>query len=671
MGTPRWVIALTLVAATSVGLSGLLRTSPIGTAIGADPSDARSSPGATIEPWPAAEPDSPWLSDIGAGSAGSVGVGPSSTTETVHYTISLPAPQTQMVDVSMRIPRIHTESIEVALPTWRPGLYEILDFASTVREVRAESDDGRSLPIRKLDKSAWRIDTDGSDAVTLRYRVYANSLEDRTRHVDDTHAFLSPSSVLMYMPDRRQEPLRVTVEAPPDWRVGTGLDADPRDAHSFVAPSYDVLVDSPLEIGLQDRVEFEIDGVPHEIVIWPPGIEHDARQLVADFTAIVREQIAIFGRMPYERYVFLIHAAVPAHGGTEHLNSTIIQTSRESIEGSLDASAAYERFLELVSHEMFHTWNVKQLRPAGLQPYDYQAENYTRLLWVAEGTTSYFDDLTLTRAGLMTIEAYLEDLGSAITALRQRPGARVQSLEDSSFDAWIKSDRASPDDVNSEVSFYTKGALVSLLLDLEIRRVTGGAMSLDDLMREMFERFPLDGPGYTPDDLVATVEALTGSDFDAFFERYVRGTAVLPFEDALGVIGLELAPAARSRDDADEPDHKAYIGLDLTRSGGRTMVRAVLADGPAYLAGVMADDEIIAMDGRRLRVADLDARLERLAEGDVVTFTIMRRDVLRTITVTLDGRPDGRWRVRRVKEPTDAQRAGYESWLGQPWPADE
>ena len=595
----------------------------------------------------------------------------------VHYRVELPAPQTQMVEMSMVVPDdpdVRGATFDVRLPTWRPGRYEILDPAGTVREVRAWS--GTTLlDIEKTRKDTWRITRRGDGPVTVRWRVWANSIGDRTRHVDDTHAFLSPSAVFLYAPALRDHPVEVTIDAPPSWTVATGLERVDGDPRRVTAPGYDVLVDSPLEIGAHQVLTFDALGAPHEIVIWPPDVELDADVMTRDFTAIVEACAAVFGdARPYERYVFLIHAGAGG-GGTEHLNSTIMQTSRAAIEGSLDDGDAYERFLGLVAHEFFHTWNVKQLRPAGLVPYAYHEENYTPLLWIAEGTTSYYDDLLRVRADLLEADEYLKRIARAIGALRRRPGARVQSLEASSFDAWIKFNQSTADAINSTVSFYSKGALASLLLDLDLRARTDDAVTLDVVMRTLFEQFPLDGGGYDTANVLDVLAALSGADYAPFHAAYVAGTADLPFEAALAGAGLTLEWHDPDADEDADPDaplaERAVLGVELRDRDGRTTVRAVLADGPAADAGVNPGDEIVALDGRRLTARDLDERLERFAPGDTVTLHLMRRDALRAIELTLAGEPRGAWRIVRVDEPTDVQRSRYEAWLGVPWPDDE
>lgn len=605
----------------------------------------------------------------------------SAAAEPIEYVVKLDAPQTQMVEIEMRVPDVRGESLEVALPVWRPGRYDVLDSAGGVRDVQAQDGQGRSLKIGKIDKSTWRVDvsTERNGTVRVSYRVYCNELGSRTRHVDDTHAFLSGSSVFFYVPSRRNEQIHVHIEAPAEWKVASGLESMPSALRTLLAANYDVLVDSPIEVGLHDMIEFEVQGKLHQIVIWGEA-DYDAEELKTDFAKIVQAQAEIFGQMPYERYVFLTHVGSGMGGGTEHLNSTIMQTRRAALEDE----SAYKRFLGLVSHEFFHTWNVKQLRPAGIQQYDYARENYTKLLWVCEGTTSYYDDLTRARTGLLKTDDYTKRLAGAVGSMRDRPGTYVQSLEESSFDAWIKFNTSTPDSVNSTVSFYSNGAMVSLALDMELRHRTENRVTLDTLMRKMYERFPLGGGGYVPQDLVEVASELCGADLDPFFAKYVRGTGVPDFESLLQTVGLELTfkrtvkgDEAQDNDETDkddapaapaEPALKAYIGLNLSSGTGGASVRTVLADGPAYDIGILPGDEIVALSGRRLRASELDSRLKKLAPGDVVTLHVMRRDELRVFEVTLDGKPDGTWTIKHVKEPTEAQIQAYESWINQDWP---
>lgn len=541
----------------------------------------------------------------------------------------------------------------------------MIDLAGAVSGVTATDRSGRSLPFEKVAKSSWRINTIGVDEVRVSYRLYANSLANRTRHIDDTHAFLSPAAVFMYCHELREEPLRVTLITPPEWRTATGLDPDPARPGAFLAPDYDTLVDSPLESGLHDLRTFEVAGVPHEIAIWgvPTAVPE---KITTDFAKIAKVQHELFGSFPYTRYVFLTHVSPGAGGGTEHLNSTIIQT-RPTV---FDTPKDYRGFLALASHELFHTWNVKRFRPRGITPYDYQKENYTDLLWVAEGTTSYYDELLCLRAGVWELTHYLEGLGKLIDGQLSRPGGAVQSLTESSFDSWIKFNKPGPDSVNTTVSFYDKGALVNLLLDVEIRARTGNGKSLDDVMRELYRRFPLSGPGFTGDDLLVILHDLTASDFGPFFADYVSGTKPMPVAEALDQLGLEMKRGAKKdaeKDEASEGPEEAYTGLDLKELDGAAAVTAVRSDGPAFAEGLIADDLIVALDGKRLRAADLVTKLKKYKPGDTVTLTYFRRDELRTVQIVLASRPRGELKVSKVKAPTPEQRAMFESWSGKKW----
>ena len=579
----------------------------------------------------------------------------------IEYTVSLNAPQTQMVDIRMVIRKLDGPTVDVAMPVWRPGRYEVLNPAGGVRDVRAVTSAGNSLPIVKTDKTTWHITTGGAEEVAVTYRVYANSLGDRTRHVDDTHAFLSGATVFFHVPDRLKDPVLVNIEAPASWKIATGLECVPGNPRKLFAPNYDVLVDSPLEIGLHDLLKFEVNGKPHQIAIWG-GAKYDPDKLKANFAKIVKSQADLFGDMPYSRYLFLIHAGPDASGGTEHLNSTIIQRPRRFLENP----EAYQTFFRTVSHEFFHTWNVKQFRPAGIHPYDYMRENYTDLLWVVEGTTSYYGDLTNVRVGISKPDDYLRTLSDAIHAIRNRPGARVQSLAESSFDAWIKFSRSAPDNANFTVSFYDLGALASLLMDMELRSRTGNRVSLDDVMREMYRRFPLSGNGYTKADIIALLETISESQWHDFFARYINGTDQYPFESALETVGLELSIQPESKD--DRIIQCSYAGLNLADRNGGAVVRSVLSDGPAYAAGVLLGDEIVAVNGRRVSASEFDEWIGLLQPGDTVTLHIIRRDELRTVPFKLAGKPNGRWEVSRVKDPNDSQKAAYQSWLHQEWP---
>ncbi|MCW5767308.1 MAG: M61 family metallopeptidase [Phycisphaeraceae bacterium] len=591
----------------------------------------------------------------------------------VEYIVEISKPQTQTIDITMVLRggrEVWGNELDVAMPVWRPGRYQILDLAGGIQAIEATDGKGTPLAMRKYDRATWRIASADATEVHVRYRLYCNSLGDRTRHVDATHAFLSGSAVFLYCPKMRHMPLKVTVNAPAHWRVACGLRSVEGEPHVLLAPDYDVLVDSPIEIGEIEMMSFESDGKPHEIAIWAQGaggVSYDRERLKDDFKKIVDECIAIFGDTPYERYVFLIHIAPGAGGGTEHLNSTIMQTN----PAVFDSARSYRGFLGLTAHEFFHTWNVKQLRPEGLVPYDYQRENYTDLLWVAEGTTSYYDDLIPARVGQIKESDYLDILNGQIGTYIDTPGSRVQSLEMSSFDSWIKFNRPSPDAPNSTVNFYTVGAVASFVLDMEIRRRTDNTQDLDEMMREMYRRYPLSNGGFSSADMVALIEEQTGLEWQPWFDAHIFGTEPMDIPGALAVVGLEQLheppkPDTETPKPARVREMRPYVGIRVADASGMARVSNVLTDGPAFEAGIVPGDEIIAINGVRVRASDFDSRVDLLELGTEARISLLRRDELMEFRFTPGERPAGTRKIKKVKDPSDAQQAAFDAWLKRP-----
>lgn len=606
-----------------------------------------------------------FLLALGASAAPSLGQ--TSQDARVEYVVNLAQPQTQTVEITMNVRGWKGETMDVHLPVWRPGRYEVLDPAGSIRSIIARGGDGKPLAIEKFAKSSWRVTTRNSSVVRVTYTLYANAINNRTRHVDDTHAFLSGSSVFLFVHELRNNPIELAVKAPDGWKIASGLEPAPGVPGVLLSPDYDTLVDSPLEIGLHDTYVYEVDGVRHEIVFWG-GSPKDPAPFLRDFALITKAQKDIFGKFPHSRYVFLTHIGPGMRGGTEHVNSTVIQ-ARPAI---LNDAAAYRGFLGLVSHEFFHTWNVKQFRPEGLKPYDYMKENYTKLLWVAEGTTNYFDTLVLTRCGLTSPDDFLSLLATTLKTELSRPGREVQSLEASSFDAWIKFNKNSPDSINSTVNFYTRGEMINFVLDAEVRRLTSNAKSLDDFVRTLYERFPLAGrASYTTSDVLTILKELSGADFTEFHARFIAGTEDPDVDAALATYGLELLRADAPTEKDPEAGTCGYVGLDLRSEGEEMVVTAVRTDGSAYLAGVNADDKITAVNGTKMN-ADAFARLlaGADAESDMV-LTIDRHEQARTITVRAERRPSGDWKIIRSPGATDAQKAAYSKWLRAEWPAPQ
>ncbi len=586
----------------------------------------------------------------------------------IDYTVSLKDAPAQLLRVEATLNNAAPGPVDFTLPTWRSGRYVILDFASTVRDVTARNAAGDPLPVRKTDKTTWRVDTTAPGTVTLDYAVFADSRDDRTRYLDSTHCFFDASAVLVYNEPRRNEPHTVRItDIPDNWLIATGLEPDDSAPNTWLSPTYDILADSPFEMGELDIYHFESNGIPHEITIWadpennsPEALGYDPEELIEDFKKITDEQVAIFGSVPYERYVYMVHIYPGAGGGTEHLNSTIMQTR----PGVFTDEDRYTGFLGLVAHELFHTWNVKNFRPAGITPYDFVKENYTPDLWIVEGTTSYYDDLTLARTGQMDLDKYIDRIASGVGATRNKFARNRQSLSESSWDAWIHlfALQRHADRNNVMVNFYGRGALASLCLDLRIRELTDNARSLDDVMRAMNERFPWTGGGYTPEDFRRVTADIAGENLDQWFDDHIDGTVPLPLEGALAVAGLELTY---------ETDDEPYLGISTRTDAGDRVVASIDEAGPAFGSGLVAGDRLLAIDGQRIGTADLTDLIEDHAPGDEITLTYFHHDRLRTVTLTLAESPYGDYELERIDEPTDLQRAIFESWTGQPWEEPE
>jgi predicted metalloprotease with PDZ domain len=571
---------------------------------------------------------------------------------TIRYTLGMSKPSTHLFEVEILMESLPSEpSLDLILPVWRPGYYMIFDFASGVQDFAAFDGEGTSLRWAKTDKSTWHVETNRASAVHVRYNVYANESTMRTRGLNDEHAYVDGTAVFMYVHDYRQYPVTLLVHPYQGWHVTTALHGvDNR----FTASSYDEFVDRPLEIGIQQDFSFQVDGVPHLLSMYGDG-NWNPDTLLRDFTTIVREVKAFWGEFPYTKYVFLVHCMAQAAGATEHGNSTIIQTTPFIFRDQ----KKYSRFLQTVLHEYFHTWNVKQLRPKGITPYDFTKENYSREFWIAEGTTSYYDELLMVRSGFMSAGQYLDSIAAHIRDDRQRPGNLVQPVSEASFDVWVKHSRGTEQRYNAESDIYSKGANVSLLLDLRIRKRSSNKCSLDDVLRTMYKRFPSSGEGYTSQDFQSVAEECAGSSLRDFFDKYVYGTAPLPWEESLLTAGIELT----QQDTVKKP----WVGFTLLDVGGRSRITTVVTGSPAEDAGIEVGDELLALNAFRINASDFVTRINEMTIGESVTLTVFRNDKLRTCRITLGHAPTPTYALSKIKNPTPDQRAIFESWLKTAW----
>ncbi len=584
-----------------------------------------------------------------------------STTPKIHYELGMSQPHTHLFEVKITFTDLDQSEaqLDLIMPVWRSGRYVIFDFAGGVQEFAAQrgagEENANKLQWEKLDKSTWRVLTGGANTVSVRYKVYANEFNQRTRGLNDQHGYVNGSAVFMYAEKFRKLPVTLQVHPFKDWHVSTGLDRVKGKAHFFSAPDYDYFVDCPMEIGTHKDFEFEVQGKKHYLSIFGPG-NWESGKLIERLKKVVQTCYDFWGVMPYEHYTFLVHSRPSGGGGTEHLNSTIMGIN----QFAFSKDSGYENFTSLAMHEFFHTWNVKQLRPAGIHPYDYTRENYTPSLWISEGTTDYYTMMLMRRADFYTPARMLTRLAEIIRDDRRRPGRKVQSLEESSFDAWIKFWKNLQDGQNREVDYYDKGATVSLLLDLEIRHRTENRASLDDVFRAMYKRFPLAGPGFTPEEFQAVVEEIGGGKYEEFFDNYVRGTAELDFAKFLGYAGLNVKESM--------PTDGVTLGIAVREQNGAAVVQSIFAGAPAYEAGLNSGDEIVALNGFRVRANQLDARLADFKAGEKITLTLFRDEELREFEVTLRAPDVPEVSVQLTEQPTELQKKIYASWMATPWP---
>ena len=568
----------------------------------------------------------------------------------ISYTVRFPAPATHYAEVEAVVPADGREAIELMMAAWTPGSYLIREYARQVEAVRAAGSDGETLAVVKSNKNRWRIETAGADRVAVTYRVYCREMSVRTNWVEADFAMLNGASTFLTLADAVPRRHDVRIELPAGWSESvTALPPAPDGRpHSYRAADFDTLVDSPIVAGNPATYAFAVEGTPHALVNLGEGGVWDGPTAAADIERIVREQHRTWGFFPYEHYLFL-NLLVEAGGGLEHKDSTLLMTSRWTTRDR----RRYLRWLGTASHELFHAWNVKQLRPATLGPFDYEREAFTPSLWMVEGLTSYYGPLLVHRAGISTREEFLEALSGQIETLQTTPGRLVQSVAEASYDAWIKFYRPNENSRNTTISYYTKGAVIGFLLDAQVREATDGRRSLDDVMKTAYARYSGDR-GFRPGEFEAVASEVAGVDLRNWFDRAIRSTDELDYEPALDWYGLEFASDARPAEHAT-----AWLGLDTRADRGRLLVTGVRRGTPGYQAGFNVGDEVLAIDDYRVQPEAWERRLDLYRAGDEVVVLVARRERLIRLDARFGERPLEGWRLRPVG--VAVTRAGGES----------
>lgn len=547
--------------------------------------------------------------------------------QSIHHKLTMPQPETHYFHVETTLSDFDEEAIVMSMPVWTPGSYLVREFAKNINRVRATDENGKELLVQKIRKNKWMITSENAKKVTVKYEVYAFELTVRTSFLDRTHGYLNGTSVFMY-PEGNMDMKGMLTVVPhesfskittPLPKAADGEQSDNGTTYAF--EDYDQLVDSPMEIGNQETFSFDAAGVKHHVAMYGPG-NYNVDRLKKDMARIIEAATAVFGENPNKEYWFIIHNTNVGSGGLEHKTSTTLNVNRWTYDGR-----DYTGFLSLVAHEYFHLWNVKRLRPKSLVDYDYDNENYTDLLWVMEGFTSYYDELLLRRAGFYTESEYLQRFKGTLNWVESSVGNTVQPVAHASYDAWIKAYRPNENSRNTTISYYSKGSLVAVTIDAMIIESTKGKKSLDDFMQLLYKKFYKDeNTGMTPTQFKETLEEFIGKDLDQFFNDYVYGTETVPYNEYFDALGLTIDQVQEDR---------VALGASLVQSGGELIVRGVSSGSPAEVGGLSPNDEIIAFNGFRVGETDLNQFLNSLMVGDEFNLIISRDKQLMTLDMEM------------------------------------
>ncbi|ENO78784.1 M61 family metallopeptidase [Thauera sp. 63] len=600
---------------------------------------------------------------------------PSAALPPIEYRIRPAHPGAHLFEVSCTVRDPDPAGQVFRLPAWIPGSYMIREFARNIVSLRAEVD-GQPWRVEKLDKHSWRAaPLRAGGTLSLHYEVYAWDLSVRAAHLDETHGFFNGTSVFLAVEGRTDRACLVDIERPEgagyrDWKVATALPlargvrgaARPYGFGVYRAADYDELIDHPVEMGTFTLGHFEAAGVTHDIVLTGRH-DCDFGRLAEDLRRVCEWQIALFGAPPpMDYYAFLTMVVGDGYGGLEHRASTALLCSRADLpwKGMEGLPDGYKTFLGLCSHEYFHTWNVKRIKPAAFTPYDLTQENYTRLLWAFEGFTSYYDDLALVRSGVITPDDYLGLLGKTVSNVLKGNGRTKQSVAESSFDAWTKYYRQDENAPNAIVSYYAKGALVALALDLQLRAGSDGNKSLDDVMRLLWLRHGQTGQGVAETGLFEAVREVGGDTLGPKLARWlqktVEGTDDLPLARLLKGFGIEYHA---------EPASKApWLGVKLAAGNGEAKLANVFDGGPAQAAGLSAGDVLVALDGLKVGSKSLDEMLLRRRPGDAVKLHVFRRDELMSFSVVLAEAPADKVSLKPAIKAGAVASKLRRGWLG-------
>lgn len=546
--------------------------------------------------------------------------------------------------VSITVPANQDTQLTFIMPAWSPGAYTFSEYAQFVEEVSASNGGKKKLPVRKLNERSWRVSTKGAPLVEFTYRV------DNPRRFmnfsinDSSHASVQGPSTFMYVEGRKDNPVTVRYIVPEGWELATSLAETPEDdGLVYTSPNYDILIDSPAEIGDLDERSFTVRGSPVHVVMYgESGFDKEA--FVKTVRQVVDYQVSFFDDAPFDKYLFLFYTGAygAGGGGLEHLNSTNISLALPQMQSDIGSAA------NVTAHEFFHLWNVKRIRPEVLGPFDYTQPACTRALWFAEGVTSYYADLSQLRSGLVDEGKFLSMQKQQIVSLQHNPDRKVTSVEQASLKIWERGY------FHSGVSYYNKGQLLGLLLDLRIRHETENRRSLDDMMRYMNTNFAKRGLGYAEDELSKVASSIAGTDLAEFFSRYVAGVDELPFAEYFAWAGIDF-----------REERKQFTTIGTLRIfGPRNRIDSIVAGGPAALAGIQRGDHLLEIDGQRIKnQVDVAITVSGKKPGETVAVVVERDGKRKTLVVTTISEVRFEYDMRYVENPTPPQGRIRNGWL--------
>lgn len=552
-----------------------------------------------------------------------------SFTQRMDYTLSMEHPESHYFQLKILISEIQQDEILLKLPVWAPGSYLVREFSKNIDNVQAkEVNSSQVLRVEKKTKNSWLIKSKGIKQIEITYSVYAFELSVRTSFLDLTHGFVSGSGVFMYLDGHKDISGRLTIVPYKNFhKVTTALSLSSEKKESGIIEysykDYDQLVDCPIEIGNQEVFEFKAANVLHTVALYGEG-NYSIPKLKTDMAKMVETATAVIGENPNSNYTFIIHNVVDGQGGLEHTNSATLSVNRWTYAGT-----SYRDFLSLVAHEYFHLWNVKRIRPIQLGPFNYDEENYTTLLWVMEGFTSYYDELLLRRAGLLTQQEYISKLQSVINYVEGSVGARVQSVAHASFDAWIKAYRPTENSSNTTMTYYSRGSMLAALIDIQIIEKYDGKKCLDHFLQVLYNKYYKElKRGFTELEFQEELEAFLGQDLDVFFAKYVYGTEIVPLKDIFAKVGVDVI---------DVTTLKPVFGAAVQQQDGHTIIKTVRAGSSAEQAGLSVNDEIIALNGYRVNQSEVEAFMASISIGDEVDILYSRESVISSAHVKISG----------------------------------